>query len=280
VERREHFRPQGQEGLRPGSRSEGGGGEGLGGAKSQEGKVRPSAFGQGASFPSPVGDNLWSRGRAGLRAGAEKRQERRGPERGAAGRGEQGPEGRIPWALRRSTDRRQVRGGASRRGGDQTSRTEGAGASEAPGATGSPGLERAVGNETPGEPASRPAWAGRGSFGTRHSRDEPSAGPAFSRALARGRSRAGKTPGRSKPRRGSGEPNSRYRRGERGRSAGQRQRSADGARQRAFIHVPWARKALEGRGRATAPTPTFQDSPHCPTRSWRASSDTAASTFV
>jgi hypothetical protein len=58
----------------------------------------------------------------------EKRQERRGPERGAADREEQGPEGRIPWALWRSTGRHQARRGVSRREGNQTLRAEGAGA--------------------------------------------------------------------------------------------------------------------------------------------------------
>jgi hypothetical protein len=64
----------------------------------------------------------------GLRAGRRKRQERRGPERGAAGREEQGPEGRTPGALRWSTGRCQARRGASRREGSQTLRAEGAGA--------------------------------------------------------------------------------------------------------------------------------------------------------
>jgi len=51
-----------------------------------------------------------------------------GLERGPTGRREQDPEGRIPLALRRSTDRRQARRGASRREGNQTLRAEGAGA--------------------------------------------------------------------------------------------------------------------------------------------------------
>jgi hypothetical protein len=49
-------------------------------------------------------------------------------ERGPTGRGEQDPGGRIPLALRRSTDRRQARRGVSRREGNQTLRAEGAGA--------------------------------------------------------------------------------------------------------------------------------------------------------
>ena len=62
--RREHFRPEGHEGLGPGSRSQGGEGESLGGANAQEGKVRPSPpSGGGESGPFPVGVNLWSRGR-------------------------------------------------------------------------------------------------------------------------------------------------------------------------------------------------------------------------
>lgn len=59
---------------------------------------------------------------------AEERQERRGPERGTADREEQGPEGRIPWALWRLTGRHQARRGANRREGNQTLRAEGAGA--------------------------------------------------------------------------------------------------------------------------------------------------------
>jgi hypothetical protein len=59
---------------------------------------------------------------------AEKRQERRDPERGTADREEQGPEGRIPWVLWRLTGRHQARRGASRREGNQTLRAEGAGA--------------------------------------------------------------------------------------------------------------------------------------------------------
>jgi hypothetical protein len=57
-----------------------------------------------------------------------ERQERRGPEKGTAGREEQGPGGGTPWALRRSTDRRQACRGVSRREGSQTLRAEGAGA--------------------------------------------------------------------------------------------------------------------------------------------------------
>jgi hypothetical protein len=58
---------------------------------------------------------------------AEKRQERRGPERDTADREEQGPEGRTPRTLWRSTGRHQARRGASRREGSETLRAEGAG---------------------------------------------------------------------------------------------------------------------------------------------------------
>jgi hypothetical protein len=57
----------------------------------------------------------------------EKRQERRGPERGTADREEQGPEGRIPKTLWRPTGRHQARRRVSRREGNQTLRAEGAG---------------------------------------------------------------------------------------------------------------------------------------------------------
>jgi hypothetical protein len=127
VDRREHFRPEGHEGLGPGSRLQGGAGECPGGANTQEGKVRrhrPS----GGCFRSPSRSESTSGvAAARARARAGKRQERRGPERGTAGREEQGPEGRTPWTLRRSTGRRQARRGASRREGDQTLRAEGAG---------------------------------------------------------------------------------------------------------------------------------------------------------
>jgi hypothetical protein len=58
----------------------------------------------------------------------EKRQERRGPERGTANREEQGPEGRIPWTLRWLTGHCPVWKGENRREGNQTLRAEGAGA--------------------------------------------------------------------------------------------------------------------------------------------------------
>lgn len=127
VDRREHFRPEGYEGLRPGSRPQGGGGECPGGANTQEGKVRRQ---------SPSGECFRSLSRSESTSGvaavhvsawAGKRQERRGPERGTAGREEQGPEGRTPWALWRSTGRHQARRRASRREGGQTLRAEGAG---------------------------------------------------------------------------------------------------------------------------------------------------------
>jgi len=76
--RREHFRPEGYEGLGPGSRSQGGEGECLGGANAQEGKVRPSPpAGGGESGPFPVGVNLWSRGRSAFGLGGETTGEAR-----------------------------------------------------------------------------------------------------------------------------------------------------------------------------------------------------------
>jgi len=127
VVRREH--PQ-QQAKREEAREAGPkvvGGESLGGAKSQEGKVRPSPpSGGGESGPFPAGANLWSRDHP-PSGGLEERQERRGLERGTAGGTVQDPEGRTPWALRRSTGRRQARRRASRREGNQTLRAEGAG---------------------------------------------------------------------------------------------------------------------------------------------------------
>jgi hypothetical protein len=127
--RREHFRPEGREGLRTGKpvqrrwRRMPWRGEHSGG----QGSAAP-VFGRRPTFPFPVRVNLWSRGRPQLRQQAEERQERRGPERGTAGREEKGPEGRTPWTLWRSTGRRQAWRGESRREGSQTLRAEGAGA--------------------------------------------------------------------------------------------------------------------------------------------------------
>jgi hypothetical protein len=61
------------------------------------------------------------------KAGAVKRQERRGPERGTAGREEQGLEGETPCALSCSTEQDQARRRANRREGNQTLRTKGVG---------------------------------------------------------------------------------------------------------------------------------------------------------
>lgn len=127
VDRREHFRPEGQEGLGPGSRPQGGGGERPGGANTQEGKVRRQPPSGGGPRSPSRSESTSGVAAAHASAWAGKRQERRGPERGTAGREEQGPEGRTPWALWRSTGRHQARRRANRREGDQTLRAEGAG---------------------------------------------------------------------------------------------------------------------------------------------------------
>jgi hypothetical protein len=128
---------------------QGDGGESPGGANTQEGKVRRPVLGlsqacwcvvplPGQCF-RPNRSRGW-RANTGLQAsaciagsaacrgctngkssvvalvppsgGAFERQERRGPERGAADRGEQGPEGRTPWMLR---SRRASPGAAGRK---------------------------------------------------------------------------------------------------------------------------------------------------------------------
>lgn len=72
---------------------------------------RPARKRHGRPFPFPDGENLWSRARA---ANAARGNDRRGavPERGPAGREEQGPEGRTPRTLRR---RRPSRGSGGRK---------------------------------------------------------------------------------------------------------------------------------------------------------------------
>jgi hypothetical protein len=76
----------------------------LKGPNTQEGKVRRSLFSD-SGFRSPSRSELTSGvAPAPAKVEAEKRQERRGPEKGTAGREEQGPEGRTPWALPWSTD--------------------------------------------------------------------------------------------------------------------------------------------------------------------------------
>jgi hypothetical protein len=62
-----------------------------------------------------------------LFGGAGKRQERRGPERGTAGREEQGLEGCNPKGAAVASSCRQARRGANRREGSQTLGAEGAG---------------------------------------------------------------------------------------------------------------------------------------------------------
>ena len=105
-----------------------------------------------------------------------------GPERGPTGRGEQDPEGRIPLALRRSTDRRQARRGASRREGNQTLRAEGAGAWN-------PRVIRILlagmcrRGKNPRRAVPRPAGWG-GDQGTRHFRGEPTTSSVLKCALA------------------------------------------------------------------------------------------------
>jgi hypothetical protein len=106
-----------------------------------------------------------------------------GLERGPSGRREQDPEGRIPLALRRSTDRRQARRGASRREGNQTLRAEGAGAWN-------PrvirillaGMCRRGKNPRRAVPPSLRAWGG--DQGTRHFRGEPTTCSVLKCALA------------------------------------------------------------------------------------------------
>jgi hypothetical protein len=125
---------------------QGDGGESPGGANTHEGKVRPpkrvyTVSGLVVPLPGLLAHPLTRMRRAGSSAhavgpggrslaigrpvsvvngqtsevtaespsgGAEKGQERRGPERGAAGREEQDPEGRTPWMLggRRAVIRR------------------------------------------------------------------------------------------------------------------------------------------------------------------------------
>ena len=85
----------------------------LKGPNTQEGKVRRSLFSD-SGFRSPSRSELTSGvAPAPAKVEAEKRQERRGPEKGTAGREEQGPEGRTPWALPWSTD--QVTGPVERK---------------------------------------------------------------------------------------------------------------------------------------------------------------------
>jgi len=85
----------------------------LKGRNTQEGKVRRS-LPSGGGFRSPSRSELTSGvAPTPAKAEAEKRQERRGPERGTAGREEQGPEGQTPWALPWSTD--QVPGPVERK---------------------------------------------------------------------------------------------------------------------------------------------------------------------
>ena len=127
VDRREHFRSEGQEGLSPGSRSQGGGGECPGGANTQEGKVRRQSPSGGCFRSLSRSESTSGVAAVHVSAWVEERQERRGPERGTAGREEQGPEGRTPWALWRSTGRHQARRRENRREGGQTLRAEGAG---------------------------------------------------------------------------------------------------------------------------------------------------------
>jgi hypothetical protein len=100
----------------------------LKGRKPKKARVRCSPrFGGGwrppsqSEPPSGVADGLPA-------GGPEERKERRGPERGTAGWEEEGLVGRPSRAPRRLTGRRQAHTGGSRREGNQTLRTEGAGA--------------------------------------------------------------------------------------------------------------------------------------------------------
>jgi len=232
------------------------------------------------------GRTFWSGSGAGR---PEKRQERRGPERGTAGREEQDPEGEIPWAPRRLTDRRPARGGASRRGGSQTPRAEDAGAWK-PRDNRIPRARMCRRERNPRRAIpSRTFGPRRARRKTGHFKDEPSTGALIPRAVACGESGPGRPQdgGDSKPWRGSTEPNRCYR----SREAQEcRPTSKECGVSRGDARPPVCRSsnALEGPRGGPAPTRFFhgstdpyttQDSPHCPTRSWRASSDMAASFF-
>jgi hypothetical protein len=246
VVRREHPQQQDkrEEGREAGPKVVGG--ESLGGAQSQEGKVRPSPpSGGGESGPFSAGANLWSRDHP-PSGGLEERQERRGLERGTAGGEEQDPEGRTPWALRRSTGRRQAWRRGIRREGNQTLRAEGAGGRD-------PRVNRIlrVGTCRRGaNPRRVVSWpSGReGAHGIRHSRGRAKrTSGATARESVRG-SLARRTPWRSKPRRGGGEPTSRYSRGELEQRSADAQECGGRAVTRGF-QDPCARRTLEGRGR-------------------------------
>jgi len=161
---------------------------------------------------------------------AGERQERRGPERGAAGRGEQGPEGRTPWMLRSrraspgAAGSKPSRGYPNPEGGrcrgmkPRVNRTCGVFGSTAYAVETLTTPVRASGQCAAGEcrrgPNPRRAVrcgpgnrSQRGVLGRRDSKDGPSAGPLAVRALARAEPAAGKTSRREEPRRGCTESN-------------------------------------------------------------------------
>jgi hypothetical protein len=139
----------------------------------------------------------------------EKRHERRGPEKGTAGREEQGLEGRTPWTLRRPTGHRQARPGENRQEGRETLKVEDAGAWKP--------RENRIGRaslcrrgQNPGsQPFSRPSGRGRGPKGPDTSKTSQAQDRYLERTSVREQP-ARKSPRRSKPRGGSAEPNRRY----------------------------------------------------------------------
>jgi hypothetical protein len=130
----------------------------------------------------------------------EKRQERRGPERGAAGREEQGPEEEIPWVLRLPTGFRQVLGGKNRREGSQTLRADVAGEWN-PRVDRIPKIGTCRRERNSMRAVSRPTVLARGGVKERKDRTLQRRAKHRCAAFARGgvrRERPGKTPGRSR----------------------------------------------------------------------------------
>lgn len=188
-----------------GSRRKGVGGERPGGTNTQEGKgpelPRESAW---AWIPLP-GRRKPLESRPSRFGATEKRQERNGPERGAADREEQGPEGRTPRTLWR---RRPSRGlGGSKPSGGYRNPEDGRCRGWTPRVIRIPHAECVEGEETPGEPI--PRLTTRMGPRGRDSEDEPSARWGAG-ARKRARMRSGRPQG-DETRRGSAEPNRRYR---------------------------------------------------------------------
>jgi len=118
-------------GAGAGSRSQRRGGESLGGAKVQEGKVSGPFLVSGSRFPFPAGANLWSRARVAvsrLRGSVPRRNDRRGETpRGAPPAGRSKTLKEKPHGRCGGESRRQARPGANRREGSQTLGAEVAG---------------------------------------------------------------------------------------------------------------------------------------------------------